>query len=284
MEALQSRHSKERKDLQGQITQKKKSATKKTRKSVNDECERLERELKARHGAELAAFSTSPSQPDLSVEGEENNITDPLDGLFSSNEQPTVEQTPAQQGCDSEQKRKPGMNRAKARLARRAKEQENLIQQAKLEVENLPDHKAAERERMDEYMTERGLVGKDIRPDGHCLYAAIADQLVQLGEGERGFRDIRKIAGRYITAHADEFEPFLEEDVEGYVDKVENTGEWGGQVELIALARALGININVLQDWGRVERFDGNGSKEMWLGYYKFGYGLGEHYNSLRKA
>ena len=55
MEDLRSRHHKEQKDLQGRITQKKKNATKKTRKGVNDECERLQRELLDRQRAETVS-------------------------------------------------------------------------------------------------------------------------------------------------------------------------------------------------------------------------------------
>jgi OTU domain-containing protein 6 len=56
----------------------------------------------------------------------------------------------------------------------------------------------------------------------------------------------------------------------------------------MALAKSYGRDINVLQDFGRVEKIEsGNDSsdgKAMWLGYYKHGFGLGEHYNSLRKV
>ena len=56
LEEAQARHRKENKDLQGRITQKKKQATKKTRKGVNDECAELERQLKEAQAAELAAL------------------------------------------------------------------------------------------------------------------------------------------------------------------------------------------------------------------------------------
>jgi OTU domain-containing protein 6 len=46
MEELQSTHRKEQRDLQSRVTQKKKQASKKTRKGVNEECDRLEADLK----------------------------------------------------------------------------------------------------------------------------------------------------------------------------------------------------------------------------------------------
>lgn len=56
LEAIQARHRKEQRDLQSRITSKKKNASKKTRKGVNDECAGLERDLGARQGQELAAL------------------------------------------------------------------------------------------------------------------------------------------------------------------------------------------------------------------------------------
>src|ERR1700760_478752 len=64
MEELQARHRKEQRDLQSRITQKKKQASKKTRKGVNEECENLEAELKERQRAEVVAFSGDNKQDD----------------------------------------------------------------------------------------------------------------------------------------------------------------------------------------------------------------------------
>ena len=57
MEELLARHRKEQRDLVSQITQKKKAASKKTRKAVNDECVNLEGDLKARQAKELAELN-----------------------------------------------------------------------------------------------------------------------------------------------------------------------------------------------------------------------------------
>ena len=97
---------------------------------------------------------------------------------------------------------------------------------------------------------------------------------------------MRAAAADYIDLHQDDFVPFLEEPLPEYLRRVRDTGEWGGQLELMALAKTYGANINVLQDFGRVEKIESStedSGKVMWLGYYKHGFGLGEHYNSLRK-
>ena len=59
-------------------------------------------------------------------------------------------------------------------------------------------------------------------------------------------------------------------------------------MELSALARAYGVEIRVVKTGGmEVVKPEGEGGKEgektVWLAYYRHGYGLGEHYNSLRR-
>jgi OTU domain-containing protein 6 len=303
MEELQARHRKEQRDLQARVTQKKKQASKKTRKGVNDECDRLEAELKQKHADELVA-----------VDGEhvaDAQSSEQLEALTLHVDYPESATEPVQNGTavkgstlpkveakvEDTTTRKP--NRQKARLARKAAEQEELIQQAAQEAQNLPDMKQQERERMLSYMKERSLAEKEIRADGHCLYSAVADQLTQLSipltrtPGAQPemllYKLTRSAAADWVEQHPEDFEPFLEEPLSTYVHKVRDTGEWGGQLELLALAKSYGVEINVLQDFGRVEKIEPEDDAEMerekiWLGYYKHGFGLGEHYNSLRKA
>ncbi|KAK1077703.1 OTU protein [Friedmanniomyces endolithicus] len=295
MEDLQARHRKEQRDLQSRVTQKKKQASKKTRKGVNDECEQLEAVLREKHAAEIAALDGDPdattqtdvlSEPleELTLKVEDEDASHRTNGTQPAQDD-VSEPTPTPQAHDEgprgPQTKKP--NKAKARLVKRALEQEEQARQAAEEAKTLPDLKSQERARMLEYMTSRGLREKEIRADGHCLYAAVADQLEQLEipigsapgvEGVPAYRAVRAAAAEYIERHPDDFEAFLEEPLEGYLCKIRETGEWGGQLELMALAKAYGVEINVLQDFGRVEKIEaGAGDEEMvmWLGYYKHG-------------
>ncbi|KAF2482840.1 hypothetical protein BDY17DRAFT_317370 [Neohortaea acidophila] len=299
MAQLQTRHRKEQRDLQSRITQKKKQANKKTRKGVNDECDRLEAELKERQQSEVAALTGEavgddvPSNEllDLSIEADAepprtNGTAHDDAGKNEPGEHPDTASSLGSQA------KKP--NRQKARLARRAAEQEELLRQAAEEAKSLPDLKEQERTRMLDAMKERGMQEKEIRADGHCLYSAVADQLHQLDiplaatiNETAAYQSVRAVAAEYIEKHREDFEPFLEEPFPEYVGKIRNTGEWGGQLELMALAKSYATDIYVLQDFGRVEKIESGGSaseKTMWLAYYKHGFGLGEHYNSLRKA
>ncbi|OAA42536.1 OTU domain-containing protein 6B [Cordyceps fumosorosea ARSEF 2679] len=300
VEQAQARHRKELKDLQGRITNKKKNATKKTRKSINDECAGLERALRAKQNAEIALLNgDAPADDD--DEADDAKQTRPEDDdealakethqklkMLAEAELPTAQSTQPQAG-----KRR---NRQKERLARRAAEQEEAMTKAEQEAATMTNHRAIENAYMKKKMEAEGLVEQDIAPDGHCLFSAVADQLqTQLSiplrtaaavaaageEKEPAYKTVRREATAFMAAHGDDFAPFVEGDFGAYLDRMRSTAEWGGEPELMALARAYKVGIRVVQD-GRTQEI-GHGDRIMWLAYYRHGYGLGEHYNSLRR-
>lgn len=289
LEQMQARHRKELKELQGRITSKKKNATKKTRKGVNDECAELERQLKEKQAGEVTSISgdngASESDEDQDDTIETNGDNDTT--LAAETKKLDIKSNSTPQG-PSQQAPGKKKNRQKERLARRAAEQEAAAAKAEEEASHMTDHRKRENEYMKKIFESHGLVEKDIEPDGHCLFSAVADQLSQNGipltdDGSRdaAYKVIRKKAAGFMEEHKDDFAPFLEEDFDEYVAKMRDTAEWGGELELTALAREYGVQISVVQD-GRMEKI-GEGEKELWLAYYRHGYGLGEHYNSLRK-
>jgi OTU domain-containing protein 6 len=307
-EEVQARHRRELKDLQGRITSKKKNASKKTRKGVNDECAALERDLKDKQAAELAALSAAeggaPVVPDEDVDEPPEKESKGLEKVEGKLEKVVEklhlgggEDETAAAGASSPQGGLPGKkrNRQKERMARRAAEQEEAAIKAEEEASNMTDHRARESESMRKTIEAQSLTEHPIAPDGHCLFSAIADQLSHASipltsHGEPAYKTVRRDASSYMLDHRDDFAPFLEEGIEGYAEKMRDTAEWGGQLELMALARRYGVEIRVVQDEGRVERIgEEEGLKEkgtgkvLWLAYYRHGYGLGEHYNSLRK-
>ncbi|KAF7552370.1 hypothetical protein G7046_g7426 [Stylonectria norvegica] len=308
LEQLQARHRRELKDLQGRVTGKKKNATKKTRKGVNEECAAMENQLREKQQAETAALAGAQPVKD----DEDDDESDDDDGdVHERDETSKTDQTNGLQRAKNKVEEKlaqateklgisnddaqPGKkrNRQKERLARRAADQEAAAQRAEEEASGMTDHRARESEYMKKTFTAHRLVEKDIEPDGHCLFSAVADQLahhkVPLGDqSEPPYRVVRKAAAAYMLAHPDDFAPFLDnEDIDAYARKMRDTAEWGGQLELTALARRYNAEIRVVQD-GRMERIgedEGAASgKTLWLAYYRHGYGLGEHYNSLRTA
>lgn len=303
MEDLQAKHRKELRDLQAKITQKKKSATKKTRKGVNDECERWLRETKERHEAEIRALNGEDEEGSEAEEAWDEPAQETEDGKNASGETETQPETPSaskpqQQGDNSSVKKKP--NRQKARLARRAAEKEAEMERAAQEAKQMTDYRGNEKKSMGEATKRLGLKETDIRPDGHCLYSAVAIELKNIGvdpsrgiadtNSQEGYKFVRAETATYILSHPDDFAPFIEEPLEQYAHKIKDTAEWGGQIELLAIARAYGVHINVLRGDGSIEKLEpgsteaGEERKEIWLAYYEHSYGLGEHYNALRKT
>lgn len=300
MEGLQKRHRQEQKDLQSRITQKKKSATKKTRKCVNDECEELERQLRDRHESELSLPTRTQTNEHIELDADEDYPEDPLQGEADHGDDVPKKSAVAASDTVS-QARKP--NRHKARLARRAAEQEAAVAKATEEAASLPDLREQERVVMSEAFKKHGLKEKAIRPDGHCLYSAVADQLNAVGvtwkpkattpstlDGTQptapDYKLTREAAAAYISEHPEDFLPFVEEPLEHYTKKIRDTAEWGGQLELLALSKVYGVNICVLQGDGRVEKIEPGADgavRSIWLAYYRHTYGLGEHYNSLQR-
>lgn len=320
MDDLLSKHRKEQKDLQGRITQKKKSATKKTRKGINDECERLQRDLSEKQQAEIAQLNGDPAEglENLSLEDDQ-----PADDEDSKQDKPTEEPQEAEPTAEStpepssaSNSRKP--NRQKARLARRAAEQAAQSAAAAEEAATQTNYRGNEQEVMDAVFKKLGLKEIEVTPDGHCLYSAVAKQLDESGLGLRpdpsrivlqpstqsridtvaspqhdGYRAVRAVTADFIMEHKGDFEAFMEEPLESYTRKIKLTAEWGGQLELQAIARAYGVEINVVQKDGRLEKIESGDSdsfdeeekrkRVIWLAYYRHTYGLGEHYNALVK-
>lgn len=304
MEELHSRHRQEQRDLQARITQKKKSATKKTRKGVNDECAELERQLQERHNAEVLGLAPITDPSDSKVQDRTSNGEDEPTVSRSGIGIKAISQKQAHPGAiDKEDGPVKKPNRQKARLARRAAEQEAATADAAKEAEQVPDLRTKEIEAMRQEYVKRGLKEQPIRSDGHCLYAAVADQLtdndlglqpeisingLELGDldSKMIYKATRQVAASYIAANADDFIPFLDESLDTYCQTIRDTGEWGGHLELLALARAYAVDINILQGDGKVEKIECGSatSHSLWLAYYRHSFGLGEHYNSLRRA
>ncbi|KAJ5770010.1 uncharacterized protein N7511_002061 [Penicillium nucicola] len=317
MDELLFKHRKEQKDLQGKITQKKKSATKKTRKGVNDECDRMQQELSEKHKTEIAQLNGDP------VEGlEELNLEDDQ----TTGEEPTEDQGPQKKEAIPEPTPEPTApsngkkpNRQKARLARRAAEQEAASAAAAEEAKTQVNYRGNEQEVMDAAFKKLKLKEVEVTPDGHCLYSAIAKQLDESGLGLRpdasrmtlqpstqsrietvaspqhdGYRAVRAVTADFINEHKEDFEAFMEEPIDSYTRKIKLTAEWGGHLELQAIARAYGVEINIVQSDGRMEKIESGddmksldeaekAKRVLWLAYYIHSYGLGEHYNALTK-
>jgi OTU domain-containing protein 6 len=262
----------------------------------------------------LGSDEDDPEPPDgnyglSTMSGESREMNRPSQSPTSSPSRPSSSPHPPLDAVPRGKK----PNRQKARLARRAAERATQSAIAAEEAANQVDHRGQERERMQAAFQRLDLQETEINPDGHCLYSAMATQLDQLGVGLRpdpahvvlapttasrvdtvvspthdGYRAVRAVTADFIRQHPDDFIPFLEEPLEDYTNKIRCTAEWGGQLELQALARAYGVEIHVVQGDGRIETIaaspedqDKISERRVWLAYYRHTYGLGEHYNAL---
>lgn len=163
---------------------------------------------------------------------------------------------------------------------------------------------------------------KEVLSDGHCLYRAVADQMLLLlnassspstssseahhptdqahhwNREDCDFARLRARAGQHMRDHASDFAPFVGVDeaspeMEDYCRQVEDVGraEWGGQLELKALASSLRSCICVYEANRPVlkmgEEFISAGvgggaeAQPIRVSYHKHYYALGEHYNSV---
>ncbi|RLV95175.1 OTU domain-containing protein 2 [Spathaspora sp. JA1] len=279
-EELIQRHKKESKDLIATITGLKKQATKKTRKNVNAKCEALQQELDIKHKQELAELEgTANDVP-------EEDIT-PEQLLAQLN---ITEEQPQDSVLDTAQPAPKKKNRQQERLNRRKAEIERIRVEAAEEAANTIDYRQIEIESMNSLLSLNNLYSFDIKPDGHCLFASIQDQLKTRRSIEKTIQELRDCSGEYIKSHQDDFIPFLFDestgslrDLDDYVKELTTTAMWGSDMEILALANTFECPISVYMAGASTITINPQGEfPELKLGYYKHSYGLGEHYNSLR--
>ena len=189
---------------------------------------------------------------------------------------------------------------AKAQRKREAKKQQEQARRERIDEanKNTVSARQVEADLITAQLARHGLKIKDIPSDGHCMYHAVADQMKQkeltVTEEMARFDYLRKLTSEYMRAHEDDFVPFmaLDEGVDDafttYCDRVASTADWGGQLELRALACALRTPIEVFSaeadvlvmgaEFGNEDR---ESTSKLQLTYHLHYYALGEHFNSV---
>jgi len=128
--------------------------------------------------------------------------------------------------------------------------------------------------------------------DGNCLFRSISDQIEGI---ESNHAHYRQLACTHITQHSELYAPFIDGGdggkagggLKAYVTRMSRTGEWGGNLELVALARALQRDVVVHQLGAPRLVIDGevkgkgSGSRS---GALHLAYHDREHYSSVRRA
>ena len=202
-------------------------------------------------------------------------------------ETPTPEQTAKQKALAKKiRKRQNALAKQKAREEQIALEMANAPNPRQMEIDAI----------MELYLSKDNLEIEEVAADGNCLYRAIARQMEHLGGKDRDYdyAGMRKICSEEFRSKREEYEPFADlaemkvSSFEEYIEKVRESSEWGGHLELKALAYSLKKTIMVYSTEGALEikgeDTDGdNGADEDFirLSFHRQYYALGEHYNSV---
>ena len=194
------------------------------------------------------------------------------------------------------------------RREKKAKEEAAREQRIQEEQSNLVSDRVLENEKLERKLEPLGLTIQEIKPDGHCLYRAVENQLLlhSNGAAQYSYQDLRQMAAKYMREHAADFLPFYlaegkadigpdpMESFEKYCEEMESTAAWGGQLELGALTHCLKRHIVVYSgsfpdvEMGKEYKSgsggSGAGDPSIRLSFHRHAYGLGEHYNSVIPA
>lgn len=245
-----------------------KKAVRNLGKKNKQEAERRLRELEQRHQAELEELDRQERQQAESSEGQASSEKEAVVGKEKG-------------GAVTKAQRR------RERRRREEEEREKKIEEAK--AAEGPSARQEEEEALRSRLEPRGLRIAEVKPDGHCMYRAVADQ-VHGHDDEGTVEELRRSVASHLRQHRDDYEAFLEgeggaDPFEEYCRKVEGTAAWGGQLEAGALARCLGrpliIHSAHLDDVVMGEDLPG---EPLRLAYQRHAFGLGEHYNSVRPS
>ncbi|GBG65221.1 hypothetical protein CBR_g50012 [Chara braunii] len=308
-EEMLARHRREVKELQGKEIEMKKAAAKGSkaaqkaaRKAIDEEIARLDAKMKKRHAAELVVLLGS-DEHDLVGVADTNGMDVLVRAVAGVGLAPPASRAPTK------------MSRAQRWRATKATQEAEREQRIQEEQRSVLSSRELEDRQLEEKLRPLDFTLREIKPDGHCLYRAVEDQLSVYGPPKYDFMGLRALAAMYMRQHREDFMPFIGEQGDGnstaedlevdaerkfekYCDEVESTAAWGGQLELGALSHALRQHIMVFSaDLPVVEMgkeyetgaTDGKGGVRMGppslrVSYHRHAYGLGEHYNSVIPA
>lgn len=266
-EELQTRHRRERKELQATVTNMKKTCArgdKKKKKEVTEEIARLELELDERHAKEL----------------EESNAESTIEN--------GVEMDETGEGAEKESRITKAQKR-RNKKANEEREREERISEQEKQNKNGPRNK--EIEEINKSLHEFGLKIHNVPADGNCLYCAVGHQLEMTKRPSFTVPKLRTMTADYLRKNKDDFMPFMthpdedeiftEDQYEDYCNTLVKKPVWGGQIEIRALSNVLKVPIKVIQASSgptiQGEQFTG---PPLVLAYHRHLYRLGEHYNS----
>lgn len=269
-ETISEKHEREKKELEAKIAEMLAAATTKNeRKRINKQAEQMRRELFDKQSQET-------DDPFL------QSIID-----TASNEPNTTAPPPKQ--ATSEPPKKSQEQIERKRQQRMKKMQRKYQQEAEFEeVKNMKTKGQIEQEQMAEQLAKINLKMHSNIGDGNCLYRAFAYSLLKKGFQEyrdpNSFKEIRKRAADELRSNESQYFNFSNcsnhEEYEHYCEIVENSAEWGDELELTAISNAFKYTI-VVHRVGQPPLNRGEFSQSIDLAFLPNFTTSGGHYNAV---
>jgi len=99
-----------------------------------------------------------------------------------------------------------------------------------------------EKDKYEKQLKTEGLKIHDIAADGNCMYGAVAHQMLTLFNKKYSVPMLRDMCADRLRQKEEEMMIFYVPDEESsswedFIDKIRNTAMWGGNLELIGLAK-----------------------------------------------
>eukprot|EP00727_Mastigamoeba_balamuthi_P001596 m51a1_g11433 putative glycosyltransferase family 2 protein (1021) ;mRNA; r:3254-6946 len=222
---MRQRHLREEKELKARMREAQRGARDKESKArVAADNARLEEELRARHAAEAAQLQAREEQ------AEQQHDEAALHAAEAARDGANAKAAAAQQ-------------RRAAKLAEEQRQRDARVEAARSRG---PTPAETEAEKLREKLEGRGLCVEEIAADGNCLFRAVEAQLARAGR-RVAHGELRRMAAEHGAAHADEYAGFVEGgDARAHAALMRGDAQWGGHIELIALAKALEARIAVV--------------------------------------
>jgi len=286
MDELKAKHKKELKTFDGE----KRTALKKIKGTAGKgkkgkealgkaevEWNRKQEEILERHTNECSTLSSTTS----------TTTSDSTDTNTNTTQQQTDKQSRTQHNLQKTQKKQAEREKKLARESQLLDEAQNAGPSARdVELSQIREL----------YLCALQLEVEEVAADGNCLYRAVAVQFNRSSGGGGGYSEMRELCAETLFSNREEYAPFAELDDEGgaistfdgYIEKVRNSSEWGGHLELRALAVGLKRTIVVYSADAPPLQIEGGDSEgecgekdAIRLSFHRNYYALGEHYNCV---
>jgi len=303
LEDLEARHEREKKELEERsealiATVKSENKGKKAKAALNDAERQVEQwryELEQRQAEEQESLEQHLSGGvSIDKANEGGAAAKAAAEVQATTTAETEANAKAAEEARVQQKKEKALKKRQGRAAKEADRQAALDRER---AEAGPSARETENKKLQQQLTNLmpKLRVSEVAADGHCLYRAVGDQLRRVRPDLHSWKrppefvheEVRQLCAAALRRGADNYSPFAElaegEDFEGYCGRVENSADWGGELELRALADALQTRI-VVHRAGETEPLvlgpEGLSGLPLQVTYHRYYYTLGEHYNS----